>query len=97
MLEAEMFSVACELVNTTKREAEWREVIRQIREVYSGELVDSANWDDEKKVPFWDALDYIGVDAYYGSLIESNNPSLDELYHAWDPIVDMLRGLHEKY
>ena len=38
-----------------------------MRDVYSGKLTSSANWGGEEfSKSWWDAVDYIGVDAYYG-------------------------------
>jgi hypothetical protein len=66
ILKVEMFSVSCELINTSKMELHWRRVIRSIKKVYSGLLIDSANHDGEEyEKKWWDELDYIGVDAYY--------------------------------
>jgi len=39
-----------------------------VREVFSGELTSSANWGGEESTKnWWDVVDYIGVDAYYGN------------------------------
>lgn len=44
----------------------WRRMITNVRTVYSGELTYSANWDGEfEEIGFWDALDYVGVGAYF--------------------------------
>jgi hypothetical protein len=43
----------------------WRRLIDEIREVYSGELTYAANFDQYEMVTFWDALDYIAVNAYF--------------------------------
>lgn len=46
----------------------WRTVIAQLRSVFSGELTASCNagggGEDLVKVSYWDALDYIGIDAF---------------------------------
>ena len=41
-----------------------------------------ANW-NESEVKFWDALDYIGVLAYF-PLTKSTNPSASEIAAAWE-------------
>jgi len=44
----------------------WRRMIQRVREVYPGKLTYSANWDGEfEAVSFWDALDYVGIGAYF--------------------------------
>ncbi len=65
---AELFCVGVELDRTTigpAREADWRQLIGAVRELYPGPLTYAANWDRAPRVPFWSALDYAAVDAYY--------------------------------
>ena len=52
----------------------WRRMISALREVYDGRLTYSANWWKEAlEVPFWDALDYVGIGAYY-ELVANGGP-----------------------
>ncbi|REJ75043.1 MAG: hypothetical protein DWQ30_18680 [Acidobacteria bacterium] len=46
-------------------ERNWRRLIEDVRRVYSGRLTYAANFDQVEQVAFWDALDLIGVNAYY--------------------------------
>ncbi|MCG2459933.1 glycoside hydrolase [Flavobacteriaceae bacterium F89] len=64
------------------RPAYWRALILKIREVYRGKLTYAANWDEYTKIPFWDELDYIGVDAYF-PLSDAKTPTLDQLRKGW--------------
>src|SRR5690242_14455432 len=58
--------VGTELEGTSDREADWRRVIAAVRRVYPGPLTYAANWSSEfERVRFWDALDFIGVQAYF--------------------------------
>ncbi len=59
----EMFCIGTELMLLSGHE-EWRQLIRDVRAVYSGELTFAANWDSYERVSFWDALDAIGIDFY---------------------------------
>jgi len=43
----------------------WRELIERTRELYAGELTFAANFDQYEQVGFWDALDLIGINAYF--------------------------------
>jgi hypothetical protein len=43
----------------------WRALIAEVRSIYSGPLTYAAHFDEVEGVPFWDSLDYIGVDGYY--------------------------------
>jgi hypothetical protein len=46
-------------------EREWRRLIAEVREVYSGRLTYAANFDEYREVGFFDALDVIGINAYF--------------------------------
>ena len=59
------------------------------RAVYKGKLTYAANWDGEfEEVAFWDALDVIGVQAYF-PLTEERVPSVTKLTQAWAPYADV--------
>jgi len=63
---SELFSIGVELGRTLGREGEWRALIAAVRRVYSGRVTYSGNWwGDYDRVPFWDELDFVGVDAYF--------------------------------
>jgi hypothetical protein len=47
------------------REKEWRRVIAAVRGVTSARLTYAANFDAYQRVAFWDALDAIGIQAYF--------------------------------
>jgi len=62
---AEIFSVGVELGATVEREVDWRRLIAAVRSVYDGPLTYSANWyGDFDRVPFWNEVDFLGIDAY---------------------------------
>lgn len=62
---AEWYCVGTELESSVKARPErWRALIAAVREVYPGKLTYCANWNDVEQVPFWDALDAIGVQMY---------------------------------
>ncbi len=80
----EALAVGTELQGATLgHEKEWREIIRQVRAVYHGKLTYAANWDHEfEAIPFWDALDFTGVQAYF-PLSQKSDPTLEELMAGW--------------
>ena len=45
--------------------AYWKQLIYEIKQVFSGKLTYAENWDQFENVPFWDQLDYVGIDAYF--------------------------------
>jgi len=90
---AEQFCAGCELWGTAHREDNWRTVIAAVRNHYDGPITYAANHSGEEElITWWDAVDYIGVDAYY-PLTEKDDPTLAELEEAWIPHVAILSGL----
>ncbi|MFA9458183.1 1,4-beta-xylanase [Halalkalibacter sp. AB-rgal2] len=63
--DCEMFCVGCEMVQTDRREQEWRELIRKVREVYSGVVTYNCDKYQEGQVKWWDAVDVISSSGYY--------------------------------
>ncbi len=61
----------------------WNQLIKEVRTIYKGRLTYAANWDEFSRTPFWDRLDFIGIDAYF-PLSESEDPSIEELKEAWE-------------
>lgn len=92
---ADAFCVGSELGGTSHRTAEWRTVIDGVRAKTKAHLVYSANWDEVERVPFWDAVDCIGVQAYY-PLSDKPSPARFELVAAWKPILQRLELLHRR-
>ena len=88
----DQFCVGTELTATEGRETNWRAVITGVRRIYSGPLTYAANHGSENDVTWWDAVDYIGVDAYY-PLTNKNDPTVVELKAAWQPYVASLEAL----
>lgn len=94
--QVEIFCFATEFkIAAVKREAFWRALIKKIRTRYSGKLVYAANWDNYENIPFWDALDYVGVNAYF-PLIEDKTPKVKDLKNAWQPILKTMQTFQKK-
>ncbi len=60
----------------------WKRLITEIKTTYKGKLTYAANWDEYKRVPFWEEIDYIGVDAYF-PISESETPTIEEAKQGW--------------
>jgi hypothetical protein len=81
---AARFSVGSELLSVEHEEARWRALIKEVRRRFSGRLLYSANWDHYRQVPFWDAVDEVGVTAYFELAGDDDDEvSDDELQAAW--------------
>jgi hypothetical protein len=93
--QAELFCVGTEFkISVQKREKFWRVLIAEVRAIYDGKLTYCSNWDEFDEIPFWDAVDFIGVSAYF-PLCETDTPTLAELKSKWKPIVKRLKALHK--
>ncbi len=87
----------------------WREVARKARAAFGGPVTYSANWDDFDQITWWDAVDYIGIGAYF-ELLDDGLPkdsfdpkrelppaTLGTLLEGWEPIRQRLRELSMQY
>ena len=61
----ELFVIGCEMVRADSRDVEWRELIRQVREVYGGLLTYNCDKYQEDHITWWDAVDVISASGYY--------------------------------
>ena len=61
----EMFVAGCEMVMSEHREEQWRKVISDIRNVYSGPVSYNTDKYQEDHVTWWDAVDVISSSGYY--------------------------------
>lgn len=75
-----------------QRPAYWLRLIARIRETYKGKLTYAANWDEFESTPFWNELDYIGIDAYF-PLSEEKTPEVELLIDSWKPWKDKIARL----
>lgn len=77
------FVVGSELSSLEPYEARWRALISEVRERFSRTLTYSANWDRIHAVEFWDALDEVGLTAYFPLATDGEPPSSETLARAW--------------
>ena len=95
--DAGAFAVGTELalLNRPEDEPVWRDLIKAVREVTKAHLTYAANWDVYKELRFWDALDVVGVQAYFPIAV-GEAPTDDELSEGWRVVVDELSSFHER-
>lgn len=84
----DLLSVGCEYSANQDNEAAWRSVVAGVRARYKGRLTYAANY-DAFDLKWWDAVDYVGIDAYFG-LSARLKPSYEELVLAWRGLADQL-------
>jgi hypothetical protein len=92
---ADGFVVGTELDGTLSHEAEWREIIAGVRAHTKVPLTYAANWNRYREVRFWDALDVIGIQAYF-PLTESMNAGDDALREGWARVIREVRKYSEE-
>lgn len=96
-LDVELFCIGTELKLVVKYRPEfWHDLIIKVREVYQGKITYAANWDSYTNVAFWEALDYIGIDAYF-PLVDKAHCATDEIVSAWLPLKKELKQFSEAY
>lgn len=88
--------IGTELEKTIHREDDWREIIRIVRSRYKGRLVYAANFTEYDKIKFWDALDYIGIQAYF-PLASTVNPDQKDLDKAWAKVIPQIERVVSKF
>jgi len=88
---AALLCVGAELIDLSTNPAytsQWRALIASVRARFGGKLTYSANWGADSfateytRVPFWDALDYIGISAYF-PLASTTTPTVDGMRATW--------------
>lgn len=94
--DVETLVIGVELRSTERAfERRWRRLIRQVRRRFHGKITYSANWDDAVAVPWWDALDYVGV-QFYPPLSSKRNPSRDAVDRVLGERLDELAALSKR-
>lgn len=97
--KVEGFVVGTEMVTMSGYEAQWRELIGQLRQDFPGFLTYQANWGEEGQVAWWDAVDVISISAYYplvrGPLPSA--PTVAELVAGWTPWRQQIEALHQRF
>jgi hypothetical protein len=102
----DMFSIGRELGGVTHREADWRRVIQEVRQRFKGSItyssLNTTTWgfphSEENRITWWDAVDYIGLSAYY-ELTNKNDPTVEELKAAWTDrgYIALLENLSKRF
>jgi len=87
---AARLAIGSELVSFEHDVEGWRRLAQRVRALYRGRLIYSANWDRFPAIRFWDAVDEIGVSAYFTLAPRGQSPTVRALELAWLPIIDQL-------
>jgi hypothetical protein len=91
-LGVEQFAIGSELSSISHDRTGWLQVIGEVRARYHGTVLYAADADEAARVPFWDALDLIGIDAYF-PLSAAPTTDVSVLQRSWEPIrAEMAAG-----
>jgi arabinogalactan endo-1,4-beta-galactosidase len=95
-INADGYLIGNELGTATKADPDgFRELIKESRKYYKGPTSYAANWDEAERIPFWDDLDAIGVNAYW-PLTRKKGATEEELYQGALKIDAKLEALSKK-
>jgi hypothetical protein len=82
-MNVELFCIGTELEKFIEnRPKYWCLLIEEVKKTYAGKLTYAANWDEFKRTPLWDDLDFIGIDAYF-PVSASKTPTIEECLEGW--------------
>jgi hypothetical protein len=95
-LNADAFCVGLEYLESSRAHADkWRKVIAAVRKVYSGPLTYAAH-ESEADLPFWDDLDFIGINAYF-RIAKDTEPTDAYMKERWQHYARGLADLSKKW
>ena len=95
-LGCEMLCTGCEMAGMDKQSSFCRDMISRVRNVYHGIIMHNINHGDEFRFDWLDAVDLIGISAYY-PVTDGINRSIDFMRERWADVVSRLEKCHEKY
>jgi hypothetical protein len=80
----ELFCVGCEFdsLSTSTYYNKWNAVISEVRAVYRGPITYAATATVYTEVPFWNLVDYAGLDAYF-PVSDVRTPSVEDAVRGW--------------
>ena len=96
--EVELFCLGTELSRLSVEKSDfWKNLIQEVRSVYSGKITYAANWYNEyEKISFWEDLDYIGIQAYF-PLVKNKYQSVQQISKGWNKHFPAIAAIHKKY
>ncbi|MDR2176904.1 MAG: hypothetical protein LBP20_02550 [Treponema sp.] len=79
-----MFIAGCEMVMAERKEGHWRDLIAQVKRVFSGPVSYNTDKYQEDALTWWDCVDVISSSGYYPA-------------GAWETQLDRIEGVVKKY
>jgi hypothetical protein len=96
-IHADIFCIGTELEKFIENRPDfWFDLIDKIKTTYKGKLTYAANWNEFEKTPFWNELNYIGIDAYF-PVSASKTPTVTECLEDWKRHKKSIESYSKKY
>lgn len=95
-LGCEMLCTGCEMAGMDKQADLCRDMVARVRKVYSGIIMHNINHGDEMRFKWLDAVDVIGISAYY-PVTDAENTGIDTMKKRWAEVVKRLEACHEHF
>lgn len=92
----EMLCIGCEMCGTERKETHWRNLIAEIRQIYSGKLIYNTNHGHEDDVKWFDAVDYVGTSAYF-PVAKTGGATVEEMQKEWLKVRDNMYKVYQKW
>lgn len=85
--QVDLFCLATEMESFwVEAPEEFMALIKGVKKRFSGQITYAANWDEYSRFPYWNELDFIGIDAYFP--LDKNNPT-----KSWAPHKEKIVAL----
>jgi hypothetical protein len=97
---ADSIGVGSELNSMEPDVAGWRGLIAQVRQVFSGQVTYSVNWEtnaSDFRTGFWSDLDFLSVDAYFPLDRTPAVATVPQMTADWQRWIGLLQGLDRPY
>ncbi len=96
-LDIEVFSIGVELKNFVHNRPEfWNVLADTVKKVYKGKITYSANWDNYNNIPFWNKMDFMGINSYF-PLSDKKTPTLEDLLIGWEEHYLAIKEYREEF
>ncbi len=97
--QVDIFVIGNEMEYSTKKEQDWRRIIASVRDIYHGPITYASNaWQFEaSQIKFWDALDYVGTNAYNYFFQTISDPTIASMEKAWQTYIQRLEEISSRY
>lgn len=94
--KVEMFVIGDNLWPATQYEQQWRKLIHEIRTIYKGQITYAAGTQEYDKIKFWEALDYVGINAYFKVGAKTRREQFKSYVKGWQQVSNKLEQFYNE-